>query len=169
MKRIISVGQLGVMLLVAYALGIQTVWLAFTVGELRGLVLLYRLALVAILGYLLLSAVKKLPALPSPAAAGAGEERGLREPALEGDVELSPRVKPVMRGALILFGLVGIGGGSQVHSPVGWHGMPGLFFVALGGYFLALGTAGFTGVWKERGSPASVPAEGDTTPGGRER
>ena len=174
MKRIISGGQLGVMLLAAYVLGIQTVWLAFTVGEPRGLALVYQqglgtLAFVAVLGDSLLLAVRKLPALPSPAVTGAGEESGLRERSLEDDAEQLRILKPVLRGVLVLIGLVGMGGGSLVRSPAGWHGLPGLFFVALGGYFLALGTAGFTGLWKERHYQASVPAGDDTTPCGRER
>jgi hypothetical protein len=167
MRRIIRLEHLGIQLLAAYGLGTQTVLLAFTAGEPQGLALLYKqflgtLALVAILGYSLLFAVQRLPMAPaSTAAADAGEERGSQEPSLAGRAESRWFVTPVLRGMLVLVGLLAIGGGSLVRAPVGWHGMPGLFFVALGGYFLALGTAGFTGVWKERHGLASVPEGGD--------
>jgi hypothetical protein len=153
MRRIIRLEHLGIQLLAAYGLGTQTVLLAFTAGEPQGLALLYKqalgtLTLVAILGYSLLFAVQRLP-MPEPsAAAEAGEEHGPQEPSLAGGAESRWFVTPVLRGMLVLVGLLAIGGGSQVRAPADWHGLPGLFFVALGGYFLALGTAGFTGIWQ---------------------
>jgi hypothetical protein len=166
MKRIIRLEHLGMQLLAAYGLGTQTVLLAFTAGEPQGLALLYKqflgtLALVAILGYSLLFVLKKLPAAPVPAVAGGEEEGCPQERSPEDRVERSPWVKPVLRGVLILFGLGMIGGGSLVRSPAGWHGMPGLFFVALGGYFLALGTAGFTGLWQGRRDQTLAQDAGD--------
>jgi hypothetical protein len=73
-------------------------------------------------------------------------------------------VDPVLRGIWILLGLLAMVGGTLVLSPAGrGGGMLGLFFVALGGYCLALGTVGFQGVKNGRSYRAFVQTEGTGT------